>query len=49
MTTRKIISKSKKKKCSSAFNDKADDYTMQVVYHTKVDGKTRSITKHEKV
>ena len=45
---RTVISKSSKKKCSSAFNNKANALTEQVVYRTKNGkGKMTSVTKHE--
>lgn len=45
-----IISKSAKRKMSSATRAKADAYTQQVVYKEKLsNGKLTSTTKHEKL
>ena len=48
-TTRTVISKSSKRKMSTPTKQKANDYTEMVVYRTKMsNGKTHSITKHER-
>jgi hypothetical protein len=48
-TTRTVISKSSKRKMSTPTKQKANDFTEQVVYRTKMsNGKTHSITKHER-